>query len=69
MTKQVQALAYMFSQPQVAMPETEARVTPDARALQKRWPMALSIWAAVAVSVGLWAGIAWIVSMFLGAFS
>ncbi|MEZ5957137.1 MAG: hypothetical protein R3C27_08020 [Hyphomonadaceae bacterium] len=38
------------------------------RPAQKRWPMALSIWAAVAVSLAMWAGIVWIISAFMGLF-
>lgn len=38
------------------------------RSTQKRWPMALSIWAAIAVSVAMWAGIAWIVGQVLTLF-
>ena len=37
--------------------------------VQKRWPMALSIWAAVAVSLAMWAGIVWIISLFMGLFA
>lgn len=39
------------------------------RPVQKRWPMALSIWAAIAVSVALWAGLVWIISLFMGLFA
>lgn len=45
----------------------EAQAAP--RPVQKRWPMALSIWAAVAVSLAMWAGIVWIISAFMGLFN
>jgi hypothetical protein len=30
--------------------------------------MAVSIWAALAVSLAMWAGIGWIISLFMGLF-
>ena len=59
----------MVPQPQAAISKAEVRVAPAPRAAQKRWPMALSIWAAVAVSVALWAGLVWIISLFMGLFA
>ncbi|MBK8542961.1 MAG: hypothetical protein IPL62_04905 [Caulobacteraceae bacterium] len=69
MSKRIETLAYMVPQPQAAISKAEVRVAPAPRAAQKRWPMALSIWAAVAVSLALWAGLAWIVSLFMSLFS
>jgi hypothetical protein len=62
----------MVPQSQAAL--TKARVSvapdvPDHRALQKRWPMALSILGAVGASLVLWAGIFWLVSLVMGLFS
>lgn len=60
----------MVPQPQTAVRETSVSVAPAApRPVQKRWPMALSIWAAVAVSLAMWAGIVWIISLFMGLFT
>jgi hypothetical protein len=59
----------MIPQTNAAIPETEARVTQAPRAVQKRWPMALSIWAAIAAALAMWAGIVWIISLFLGIFA
>lgn len=63
-------MTYMVPQSQPAVlkaPMHEAQAAP--RPVQKRWPMALSIWAAVAVSVAMWAGIVWIISAFMGLFN
>lgn len=52
--------------------KAQASVAPpvvDHRALQKRWPMALSIWAAVGVGLALWAGIFWLISLVIGIFN
>jgi len=60
----------MVPQAQTAVSDAHVRVAQTApRPVQKRWPMALSIWAAVAVSVAMWAGIAWTVSLVLGLFT
>jgi hypothetical protein len=40
----------------------------DHRALQKRWPVALSILAAVGVSLILWAGIFWLIGAVISLF-
>ena len=61
----------MVPQSQAALSKAQASVaapTPDHRALQKRWPMALSILGAVGVSLALWAGIFWLVSVVMGLF-
>jgi hypothetical protein len=47
---------------------TSAPPVVDHRALQKRWPMALSILAAVGVSLVMWAGIFWLVGAVIGLF-
>ena len=63
-------VTYMVPQPQTALTDAEVRVTPaKPRPVQKRWPMALSIWGAVAVSLAMWAGIVWIISAFMGLFN
>lgn len=63
-------MTYMVPQPQAAVREAPVRVAPaQPRPVQKRWPMALSIWGAVAVSLAMWAGIVWIISLFMGLFS
>jgi len=57
----------MVPQSPAVLPKTQATgVTPpatDFRAQQKRWPMALSVWAAVGVSLALWTGIFWLISL------
>ena len=47
---------------------TSASPAVDHRALQKRWPMALSILGAVGVSLAMWAGIFWLVGAVIGLF-
>lgn len=69
LSKRTETLAYMVPQPQAAISKADMHVAVAPRPVQKRWPMALSIWAAIAVSLALWAGLAWIVSSFLGLFS
>ena len=61
----------MVPQPQAAVSKVDMRAAaaPQVRAVQKRWPVAASIWAALAVSVAMWAGIGWIVLSFMGLFS
>ena len=59
----------MVPQPQAAISKADLHVAPAPRAVQKRWPMALSIWAAVALSLAMWTGIVWVVSLFMGLFS
>jgi hypothetical protein len=61
----------MVPQSQAALSKAQASVAthvPDHRALQKRWPMALSILGAVGASLVLWAGIFWLVSLVMGLF-
>lgn len=59
----------MVPQSQAALAKVEATVAPiDHRALQKRWPMALSILGAVGVSLAMWAGIFWLVGAVIGLF-
>jgi hypothetical protein len=63
-------VTYMVPQSQPAVSNgrlREAQAAP--RPVQKRWPMALSIWAAVAVSLVMWTGIVWIISAFIGLFN
>jgi hypothetical protein len=55
----------MVPQPQAAVSKAEVRVTQPRPVVQRRWPMALSIWAAVAVSLAMWTGIVWVVSLFI----
>jgi hypothetical protein len=66
-------LTYLVPQPQAAARKADidvrASAAPVRRSTQKRWPMALSIWAAVAVSLAMWAGIVWIISLFMGLFA
>lgn len=69
LSKRTETLAYMVPQPQAAVTKADMHVVATPRPVQKRWPMALSIWAAVAVSLALWAGLAWIISLFMGLFS
>ena len=59
----------MVSQPQAAISKADMHVAAPPQPVQKRWPMALSIWAAVAVSLAMWAGLVWIISAFLGLFA
>lgn len=61
----------MVPQSQVVLTKAEATSAPpvvDHRALQKRWPMALSILGAVGVSLVMWAGIFWLVGAVIGLF-
>ena len=62
-------MAYMVPQAQAAISKAEMEVAVTPRPVQKRWPMALSIWAAVAVSLAMWAGIVWIISLFMDLFA
>lgn len=64
-------LVYMVTQPQAAVSKVDMSATaaPQARPVQKRWPVAASIWAALAVSVAMWAAIGWAVLGFMGLFS
>lgn len=59
----------MVPQPHAAISKADMHVAAVPRPVQKRWPMALSIWAAIAVSFGLWAGLVWIISLFMGLFA
>ncbi len=59
----------MVPQPHAAISKVDMHVAAAPRPVQKRWPMALSIWAAIAVSVALWAGIVWVISQFMGLFA
>jgi hypothetical protein len=62
-------VSYMVPQSQAAVAETELRVTAQPRPVQKRWPVAFSILGAVGVSLVMWAGIVWVISLFLGLFT
>lgn len=62
-------MAYMVPHPQAAISKADLHVAAAPRPVQKRWPMALSIWAAIAVSVAIWAGIVWVISQFMGLFA
>ena len=62
-------MAYMVPQAQAAVSEAEVRVTAAPRSTQKRWPMALSIWAAIGVALAMWTGIIWLISGVIGIFS
>jgi hypothetical protein len=70
--ERAETLTYLVPQPQPAISkagiDARAGASTNFRSTQKRWPMALSIWAAVAVSLAMWAGIAWVVSQVLGLF-
>lgn len=59
----------MVPQPQPALSEAEVRVAVPPRPAPKRWPMAASILGAVAVSLAMWAAIAWAVGLVLGLFA
>lgn len=59
----------MVPQPQAAISKADMHVAAAPRPVQKRWPMALSIWTAIAVSLALWAGIVWIIGAFIGLFA
>jgi hypothetical protein len=59
----------LVPQPQTVTAKAQAHTASAApRRVQKRWPMALSIWGALAVSAAMWAGIVWIISLFMGLF-
>jgi hypothetical protein len=61
----------MVPQSQAVLTKAEATSAPPAvehRALQKRWPMALSILGAIGVSLVMWAGIFWLVGAVIGLF-
>lgn len=61
----------MVPQSQAALTKAQPTVAPavvDHRALQKRWPMAISILGAVGVSLAMWAGIFWLVGAVIGLF-
>jgi hypothetical protein len=61
----------MVPQSQAVLTKAEATSAPpvvDHRALQKRWPMALSILGAIGVSLLMWAGIFWLISVVIGLF-
>ncbi len=66
-------LVFMVPQPQAAASKVDMRAAstaaPPARVAQRRWPVAASIWAALAVSVAMWAGIGWVVLSFMSLFS
>jgi hypothetical protein len=63
-------VTYLVPQPQAISAQAQSHTAPAApRPVQKRWPMALSIWGALAVSVAMWAGIVWIISLFMGLFA
>jgi len=66
-------LTYLVPQPQAATPKADvdirAPAAPVSHSRQKRWPMAVSIWAALAVSLAMWAGIVWLISLFMGLFA
>ncbi len=63
-------MTYLVPQPQTIAAKAHAHTASAApRPVQKRWPMALSIWGAVAVSVAMWTGIVWIISLFMGLFT
>lgn len=59
----------MVPQTRAAISQADIRIAAAPKPVQKRWPMALSIWAAVAVSLAMWAGIVWIISLFMGLFT
>lgn len=69
LSKRTGTLAYMVPHPQAAISKADLHVAAAPRPVQKRWPMALSIWAAIAVSIAMWAGIVWIISEFMGLFA
>ncbi|MCX7358338.1 MAG: hypothetical protein NT015_09395 [Alphaproteobacteria bacterium] len=69
MSERTETLAYMVPQPQAVISKADMHISAAPRPVQKRWPMALSIWAAIAVSLALWAGIVWIISAFMGLFA
>jgi hypothetical protein len=62
-------VAYMVSQPQAAS-KVPAHVAPVVQAPaygpQKRWPLTISIFGALAVSLVLWAGIMFGVAWLIG---
>lgn len=69
--QRAETLTYLVPQPQPAISkasDVRAGAGASFRSTQKRWPMALSIWAAIAASVAMWAGIAWIVGQVLTLF-
>ncbi|WP_156767620.1 hypothetical protein [Candidatus Viadribacter manganicus] len=68
----MRTLMFMVPQPQGAVSKVDLlapAAKPPARALQKRWPVAASIWAALAVGVAMWAGIGWVVLSFIALFN
>lgn len=69
LSKRVKNLAYMVSPAAISKAETGAQRDPALGAGQKRWPMAMSILGAVAVSLAMWVGIGWMVLAILGLFS
>jgi hypothetical protein len=73
LNERAETLTYLVPQPQPAISkasvDTRAGTAGGFRSTQKRWPTALSIWAAVAVSLAMWAGIAWVVGQALTLFT